>query len=316
MRVLIVVGITLIYATCYVFIKAGLAFAPPLYFAGLRALLAGVALLALALTQRAPVLPSGVAWSELLALALTATTLTFGAMFLSPGRTGAGIASLLGNTQALFTLALAVMFLGEQLTRGKLAGLFLGFAGVILVAYPALTAADAYGLSGALLALAASGGAAAGNVLFKRMGTRANVLTITAWQLIVGSLPLLALSVVIERGAHITWNGEFVFLLLFLAMVGTALAAAAWYTLVQRDDVGGLTLFFFLVPVFGLTIAAVIFSEPISWLQSLGAALTVAAMVPTVWEMRHRPAHTTPNGASATAPNCLRDRRSFCQDKN
>ena len=290
MRVLIMMGITLIYALCYALIKAGLAFAPPLSFAGLRALLAGVALLGLALLQKAPVLPSGVAWRELLALAITATTLTYGAMFLSPGRTGAGIASVLGNTQALFTLGLAVIFLGERLTPGKLAGLFLGFAGVVLISYPALIAADAYGLSGALLALTASVGAAAGSVIFKRTGTRSNVLTITAWQLIVGSLPLLALSAVVERGVGVIWNAEFIILLLFLALVGTSLAAAVWYALVQRDDVGRLTLFFFLVPVFGLAIAVVIFGEQVSLLQGLGAALTVAAMVPTAWEVGRRSA--------------------------
>ena len=288
LRVLVIVGITLIYAACYAVIKVGLAFAPPLYFAGLRALLAGVTLLGLAFILGAPILPSGVAWSELLALAITATTLTFGAMFLSPGRTGAGIASVLGNTQALFTLAAAVIFLGERITPGKLAGLFPGFAGVILIAYPALTAADAYRLSGALLALAASGGAAAGNVIFKRMGTRSNVLTITAWQLMIGSLPLLALSALTERGAGITWNGEFIGSLLFLALVGTSLAATAWYALIQRDDVGRLTLFFFLIPAFGLAIAVVVFGEQISLLQSLGAALTVAGMIPTAWEVWRR----------------------------
>ncbi len=47
-----VLGLTLVYAVCFVAIKEGLAFAPPLLFAGLRAIIAGAALLALAAAQR------------------------------------------------------------------------------------------------------------------------------------------------------------------------------------------------------------------------------------------------------------------------
>jgi drug/metabolite transporter (DMT)-like permease len=93
----------------------------------------------------------------LLAIAATSTTIGFGAMFLSPRRTGAGIASVLGNTQPLFVLAFAAFFLGERVGRGKLVALLLGLAGVTLISYPALAGADAYGISGAVLALGRQG---------------------------------------------------------------------------------------------------------------------------------------------------------------
>ena len=275
---LMLIGLSGSYALCFTVIKAGLAFAPPLLFGGLRALIGGVALLGLTIVFRKPFLPPHKSWGGVLAMSLTATTLGYGAMFLSPGRTGAGIASVLGNTQPLLVVVLAAMFLGERMTPGRWITLALGLAGVTLIAWQALVTSNAYGLSGAALALAASAGAAVGSVIFKRMQVTTGLLAVTAWQLILGSLPLLAISALSERSMPVIWNFQFVGQLLFLALVGTALVSTAWYWLVQRGQVSHLALFLFLVPVFGLGIAALVFGERVSLLEIVGSLLTVAGI--------------------------------------
>ncbi len=282
-------GLAVIYATCFIAIKAGLAYAPPLRFGGLRVLIAGVALLGMAAALRRPVFPSRRYWGGIAALALFATTPTFGAMFLAPGRTGIGIASVLGNTQPLVTVALAAMFLGERMTPGKWTALFFGLVGVALISYPALAGPDAFGLSGALLALAASVGASTGGILVKRMGLREGLLTVTAWQLILGSLPLLLVSTVAEGAAHVDWSPEFVGLLLFLALVGTSFLTAAWYWLIERDDVGRLTMFLYLIPVLALGMAVLVYGEGVSPVEGIGILLTLAGIGATAresWQLR------------------------------
>jgi drug/metabolite transporter (DMT)-like permease len=285
-RVLIVLALTAIYATCFVAIKTGLPFAPPLLFAGLRALVGGLGLLGLMVVLRRPLLPLRQEWPGVLAVALSATTFGFGAMFLSPGRMGAGIASVLGNTQPLFVVVLAAVFLAEPLTRGKALTLGLGLAGVTLIASPALAGPNAYGISGTLLALAASGGLAIGSVIVKRMGTKPDVLVLTTWQLILGSLTLLGLSALFEREAGVSWAPPFIGLLLFLAVIGTSLASAVWYWLVQHGDVGRLSLYFFLIPVFGLALAATVFGERVSPIESVGVLLILAGIGVLGWETR------------------------------
>jgi len=276
-RILWMILITSIYAACFTAIKAGLVYAPPLLFAGLRAMIGGTALLGWALARHEPLLPARVNWKGLLALAFTATTITFGAMFLSPGRTGAGIASVLGNLQALATMALAAVFLGERLTRGKSLALALGLAGVTLIAYPALAGPAAYGIFGPALALAVSISSALSNVIVKRMQILNRLLAVTAWQLILGGLPLLAASAWLERG-NITWTLPFVSLLLFLALAGTSFVTAAWYWLIQREEVGCLSIFFYLVPVFGLGIAVLAFGESVSLITGAGVVFTLAGI--------------------------------------
>lgn len=282
-RLLIVAVLSAIYASCYATVKAGLQFAPPLWFGGLRALIAGLAIFVLMIVLRQQLFPARREWPLLLTLALTGTTLAYGAMFLSPGRTGVGIASLLGNLQPLLVIVLAAIFLSEPLTRGKAAALVLGLTGVVLIAVPALTGPNAFGISGAVLALVASVSLAIGMVLVKRMGTPPNLLILTAWQSTLGSLPLLATSALVERDSAVTWNVEFVGLLLFLALVGTSFPTVVWYWLLQRGDLGRLTLFLFLVPVFGLGVGAFLFGEALGLLSVIGVVLTVSGIVVVAW---------------------------------
>jgi O-acetylserine/cysteine efflux transporter len=270
-------GLSAIYAFCFVAIKAGLAFAPPLLFAGLRAEIAGVVLLGIAATRHR-VVPVRARWPGLVALALTSTSLAFAMMFLSPGRTGAGIASVLGNLQPLFVLVLAAVFLGEALNGAKAFALALGLAGVTLIALPAIAGPDAYGISGPLLALGASASLAVGNVILKTISGRHDVLTMTAWQLTLGGLPLLALSAVVENGDAVSWTLSFVALLFGLALGGTALPYVVWNHLVRHEEIGRLTLFLMLVPVFGVALAAVVFGDRLGIAELIGLAATVAGV--------------------------------------
>ena len=123
---------------------------------------------------------------------------------------------MFGNLQPLLAIVLAAIVLRERIVCSTVIVLSLGFAGVTLIAWSALTGPSAYGLGGALFALVASAGAAVGSVLIKRMGQPSAVLPVTAWILVVGSLPLFIGSVVIERSLRVVWTAEFMGLLLFL----------------------------------------------------------------------------------------------------
>ncbi len=116
-----------------------------------------------------------------------------------------------------------------------------------------------------------------------------------AWQLILGSLPLLGLPTLVEGGTLIVWSGEFVGLLLFLSLVVPSFATVLCYWLLQREDVGSLTMFLFLVPVADIALAAAVFDERIGLLESARVVLALAGTGTTLWERRQRWAVATDN---------------------
>lgn len=270
-------------AVCYPLIKAGLIFAPPLRFAGMRTLLGGLALLLVLAIRRKPIWPQARLARWILPLGVLATTLTFGTMFASPAYTDAGIASVLGNIQPLFIVVLAALFLGERINISNALTLCLGLAGVIVLALPAWRETTGSSLFGIALALGSSAGAAVASVTMKMLRAGDDLMSLTGWQLIVGGLVLLGLSAVSEPETSVSWNGTFVALLLVLALAGTALSTWLWFWLLERAEAGRLSLYLFLVPVFGLLTAMVSLGERLSTVQTVGVALILLAVA---WSMR------------------------------
>ena len=268
--------VALAYAACFVVITVGLAYAPPLRFAGGRALLAGATLLALsAVTGRGLIPPGRVrAWLPLLAGLLT---LQYAAMFLSPAAAGAGISSVLANTGPILLVVLAVPILHTRITVLSAGALLVGAAGVGLIAWPAAAASGVGGGLAIALPLGVALGAAAETVVLKRMDVGEALLPVAAWQLLLGALPLLLASTVLE--GPIAWSGAFLGALLFLALPGTALALGLWYWLVQREPITRLAGFMLLVPVAGLLLAWAALGEDISGVQGAGAALAVGGIL-------------------------------------
>jgi drug/metabolite transporter (DMT)-like permease len=204
----------------------------------------------------------------------------------------------LGNTQPLIIIVLAAMFLGESFGLSKSMALLLGLAGVTLLALPALRGQVGHNLIGAMLALGSSASAAVASVAVKRLRPSESLMSLTAWQLVAGSVLLLGLSAVFEPQGTIAWTGRFVGILLFLALAGTALSTWLWFWLLQRTEVGRLSLYLFLVPVFGLLIAMGGFGERLDALQAVGVVLILLAVALSVFAGRSgnspsdRPTHS------------------------
>lgn len=262
----------------YPAVKAGLAFAPPLRFAGMCALLGGLALWVALLLRREPLWPEARLARWILPFGMLSTALTLGMMFSSPAHTGAGIASVLGNTQPLILIILAALFLGESIGRCKVLSLLLGLTGVILLALPALRGHTGHPFFGAMLALGSACSAAVASVMVKRLKPGGKIMSFTAGQLFAGSIVLFGLSAMLESRQKIVWTAGFVGPWLFLGLAGGALSIWLWFWLLQRAEAGDVSLFIFLVPVFGLFIAMVAFGERLEFVQTGGVLLIPAAL--------------------------------------
>jgi drug/metabolite transporter (DMT)-like permease len=127
-------------------------------------------------------------------------------MFLSPGMSSAGIASVLGNTQPLILVVLGAALLGERVTPLQVMSLVLGLAGVVLIALSALVQLHLSGFEGALFALASAVAFCLAAVVIKRLGSGVPLLAMASWQFLLGAIPLFVLSVWREGSTTVHWD--------------------------------------------------------------------------------------------------------------
>lgn len=268
----------LLYAGCYAAIKAGLAYAPPFGFAALRSLIGGLLLLGVLVASGQPWRPARHLWIPIALLAVVGSVIGFSAMFNSPLHTGAGLASVLGNTGPLIIIVLAAIFLGERITPGKLSALVLATLGVVLIALPGAGMNATWHPTALALPLLAASSRAAESVIVKGLQLGREAALVATWQFLVASIVLSVLSAWLEPESRTVWTMTFALSVALLAGGSTAAATALWYWLLQREEVSRLSLVLFLVPVTGLGLGLALFGENVGIVKVAGTALVFAGI--------------------------------------
>ena len=263
--------ITAALGTCFLLIRWGLRDAPVLWFAALRALLAGAALTAVVLVQRRSLPHSLGSWGAIAVLGVVNVSLAFAAMFSGIDGLATGTAAVLANAQPLLILVPAWWLYDERVSVRTGMTLAAGFLGLLLVALPG------GGGSGALLSLIAATSVTAGTLLARRLGGL-DIVVVSAAHLVIGGLGLAVVALVVEGTPEIAWTSRFLAVLGFLGLVATAATTLAWFVEAQRRPLSTLTPWLFLVPIVGLVLGVVLLGErPGGWTVA-GVALVLLSM--------------------------------------
>ncbi|MEV7858285.1 EamA family transporter [Streptomyces hirsutus] len=272
-HVLLAVLVAAVWGVNFVVIEIGLGHFPPLLFSALRFLAAAVP--AVFLVGRPKV-----AWKWIVGVGLALGVAKFGLLFVGmDAGMPAGLSSLVLQIQAVFTALFAFLLLGERPARVRLVGMAVALAGI------GVAAVDE-GASGPLGAFALVVAAAAcwgvSNVLTRRAAP-ADALNFMVWVSTVPVLPLLALSLLLEGPSRdlealgaLDLSGAGA--LLYVAWGATVFGFGAWGWLLRRHPASTVAPFSLLVPVFGMSSAALFLGEPVSPLRWCAAALLVGGV--------------------------------------
>ena len=273
------VWITATWGACFVAIRWGLRNSSLLWFAALRALVAGVCLVLVAEVQSRP-RPRGFhAWLLITVLGLVNVTVAFAAMFAGVSGLATGTAAVLANAQPLLILLPAWWLYGEAVTVQTAAALAIGFSGLLVVAVPG------GGGSGALLSLLAAAAITGGTLLSRRLAGL-DVLAASGWHFVIGGVALAVWAAMVEGPPVINWTPRFIAVLAFLSLVGTAAAFVAWFTETRHCRLDALSAWTFLAPVVGIILGSLLFGEwPTGW-----SAAGLLAVLASMWiVLRPRP---------------------------
>lgn len=265
------VWIVVVWGLCFVGIRWGLRDAPVLWFAALRGLVAGAALLLLALWQRRP-LPRGIrVWAMITVLGVVNVTIAFGAMFAGVVGLTTGAAAVLANAQPLLILLPAWWFYGEAVSARTAVALAVGFAGLLLVGL------SGGGGSGAALSLLAAAGITGGTLLARRLAG-ADLLVVSGWHFVIGGTVLAVVAGTVEGVPTIAWTPRFMLILAFLSLIGSAAAFLAWFKEAARARLDVLSAWTFLVPVVSVAASVLILDEGLTVWTGVGTAVVLASM--------------------------------------
>lgn len=271
-------SVVVIWGLNFVAMKVGLHDVGPMLLGALR--FAAAAFPLVLLVSRPP-LP----WRFLVGYGLAQGLGQFGLLFLGLqlGMT-AGMASVVMQTQAFFTLLLAGPLLGEKAGRNQWLGLIVALAGLLVIATAHGNGPGQMTLIGFILTLSAAFMWASSNVVVRfavREAPGYDPFSFIVWSSLFPVLPfaLLALSMdgpatVLHQLSGLDWRA--VVAVLFLAWFATLLAYTLWTRLLQRHPAGRVVPFSLLVPVVGLAAAAVCFGErpePAQWVGTAGVLL-------------------------------------------
>lgn len=266
-----VVLLVLAWGSTFAAVKVGLESAPPVLFGGLRSVLGGAVMVVLAFARSGrPSLRDS--WLPYAVLTLLNVVLFFTLQTLAILELPSGLAAVLIYLQPVLTGVLAAPLLGESLTARKIAGLLLGFAGIVVVSAGAFRGHASllgvgYAVAGALVW-------ALGTIAFKRYAGQVDAWWGVGLPFLVGGVLLTAGGAAIE-GTDVGWSGEFVAAFLYASLVGTALSWSLWFGLVSSGEAGRAASYIFFVPLVSLVIGATFLGETLGVSLLAGAALVI-----------------------------------------
>jgi drug/metabolite transporter (DMT)-like permease len=306
-----------LWGTAMAAMKPLLGGAGPLSLAWMRLLPAGLVVLLAAVALRRPlrVDPADRPW--LLAFALIDGSLFQGLLAQGLGGTGAGLGSVLIDSQPLLVALLARSLFGEAINPVGWLGLLLGLVGILCLGLPApllrhwwLEGPAALGerawSHGELWMLGAAVAMAVGTVLCRYATRRSDAVAVTGWHMVIGGLPLLLASALgpgLSPAAPPFWPAWSALewgLMAYASLLGSALAYGLFFWFASRGDLTGFTALTFLTPVFALLCGFLLLEERLRPLQWLGAGLALGSVL--LINRRQQLWDRPPLGAAESAP--------------
>lgn len=287
---LLALCVVILWGVNFVVIKVGLHGMPPFLLAGLRFSL--VALPAIFFVP-APRIP----FRWLLAYGMTMSFGQFAFLFCAI-KLGmpAGIASLVLQAQAFFTLLIGVVLLGEKLRWNHIAGILVAVAGIVVLAEgrPVTQTAGGMTLVTLLLTLAGALSWAFGNISNKVIMSRngnMKIMSLVVWSALIPIVPFFACSWLFEGETLIVDSLVNIQLptilsLLYLAFIATIVGYGIWGNLLARYETWRVAPLSLLVPVVGLVSTALLLGETLSGLQIVGALMIMLGLLINVFGSR------------------------------
>ncbi len=291
---LLLAALVAMWGSSFMFIKLGIASVPTATLVAARLIL-GAAILLVMVYLRGARLPaftgSGLRlWGNYLILALLGNCIPFTTITWGQHRTDSALAGILMAVMPLATLVLAHFFVsGERMTRNRVLGFILGFAGILVLMGPtALPGADGSALA-ALSQLAILFGAlcyAGNSVLTKILARGDDILTASAAMLLVASVIALPIALVVDQPWTLAPSTSSVAAIVWLGVGPTAIATLFYFQLIGSAGPTFMSLVNYMSPAVAVFLGVALLGETPGLHAYLALLLILGGIAISQWRSR------------------------------
>lgn len=250
--------------------------APPFLALSLRFLLSGLIALGVGRAMGQRVALTRPQWGAVAIFGLCQNALYLGLNFQAMRTIEASVAVVIASLLPLIVAGLGRLFLGERLPALGVAGLIVGFAGVLVI----VTARLGEGADPAGAALCFAGVVALGAATLAVRGASAGgaLFTVVGLQMLVGSAALLPVAWLLEDW-RVNWTWPLAGAFAYTTLVPGLAATMIWFVLVRRIGAVQAATFHFLNPFIGVAIASLILGETVSGRDLAGVAVIMCGIL-------------------------------------
>ncbi|MGI5521588.1 DMT family transporter [Micromonospora sp. CA-259024] len=283
--------LALLWGSTFLWIELALDALTPVQVTLSRCVLGAAALLVACLGSGRRLPRGGAVWGRIVVAAFFCNALPFAMFSIGQQTIDSGVAGVLNATTPLWSLLIGVVIASERgLGPGRLGGLLLGFAGVVLIFAPWQTTGPVGW--GALAIVAAAASYAIGFAYMGRhlVGKGIPTISLSAAQLIAAT-GLTALTLPAGGLTSIGIGPKTLIAVVILGVVATGVTFHLTYRIIAAEGATNAATVGYLLPVVSVALGAIVLDEDFSFRIAIGMVVVLVGVGLT---RRRRPTPSTP----------------------
>ncbi len=274
--------VSTVWGSTWLGIKLSLEYLPPFLSAGVRFVVASILLYGIMRIRGLRITFSRDALLTYAAIGVLSFSLPFALVYWGEQFIPSSLGSILFGGFP-FTVGLCMHFFSddERLDAYKIAGIIIGFIGIVIIFAPGLSWTGTEGMLGMAAVIVSMVLQAYSLVPIKKHGTHVSPVVMNFVGMSMCAVFLLLLSLVFERDSQSVWNATAIGSVLYLAVIGSVVAFVTYYWLLKRLEAVYLSLSSFINPIIAVVLGAIVLGEHLASTVAVGAAFVLAGILAT-----------------------------------
>lgn len=269
-----------VWGSTWLAIRISLESITPLVSAGYRFVLASVLILILVKIRKIKIQRDKISILLYLYMAFFSFVIPFGLVYWAEQYVASGLAAILFGVYPFFVAIFSYLFIpSEKIGTNKIAGMILGFAGIIVIFSDDFSGNSSFFILGMIAIFVSAVIQSTVAVAIKKYGHHLNPLSMNFLPMIIAGAVMLLIGYSAEDTTKLTFELPGILAVIYLAIFGSIVTFTSYYWLLKRINIVILSLIAFITPVVALLLGNIFYNEILSLQHYTGSAMVLAGLI-------------------------------------